>query len=649
LKSKWQRLPEALIKLVLLGYDIAVVQAASIAALMVRFDFRYNNIPKIYINNLLVCAVVNTIITVSIFRIFRFYNSIWSFVGSTEIIKIFEASVLSGLESLAAHAILGMVMPRSYYVLYPGFLFAATAVIRLFYRMARYIRRRERRFGAVKKIALVGAGEAGSLILNEISDGRRYNGEVVCVIDDNPHKKNKYICGVKILGGRELIPQAVREYGADEIVVATPSAPPKELSEILKICNDTGKRVKILPGVYQLLNGEASVSKLRDVELADWLGREPVKVNLSEILFYASGKTILVTGGGGSIGSELCRQLAKCAPKLLIILDVYENNAYDLQQELKRNFPTLNLLILIASVRDSKRMNNIFATYRPDIVYHAAAHKHVPLMETSPGEAVKNNAFGALNVARAAGKFNAQRFVLISTDKAVNPTNIMGASKRMCEMIIQAMNNRYNTEYVAVRFGNVLGSAGSVIPLFRKQIETGGPVTVTHKDIIRYFMTIPEAVSLVLQAGAYAKGGEIFVLDMGEPIKIADLARNIIKLSGYEPDVDMKIEYVGLRPGEKLFEETLMAEEGLKMTENKLIRIAKPISFDEKLFFQKLASLREDLDSDGERVKAKVSEIVGTYKYIPESMENIERKVKAYELSSASELNANAAAIPLSG
>jgi FlaA1/EpsC-like NDP-sugar epimerase len=631
--QKFTPLSERIIKLALLFYDLAFIQVAALAALQLRFELL--DVPALYLFNYLTYAAVNTVITIILFKIFRFYNSVWSFVGSVEIVNIFIASALSGLQMYIGNAALGMIMPQSYYVLYPGFLFAGTAGIRLFYRVYRYARRGERRFvsgGPIKRIILIGAGEAGNVILREIMDSRMVNGEVVCVIDDNPNKKNKYICGVKIIGGREEIPRAVRKYNADEIVAALPSAPPKEVGEILKICNDTGARVKILPGVYQLLSGEMSISKLRDVEVIDLLGRDPVKVNLDEILSYASGKTILVTGGGGSIGSELCRQLAKYKPKLLIVVDVYENNAYDLQQELKRTFPELNLLVLIASIRDAQRMNAVFMKFRPDIVYHAAAHKHVPLMETSPGEAIKNNAFGALNVARAAGESGVRRFVLISTDKAVNPTNIMGASKRVCEMIIQTMNNRYDAEFVAVRFGNVLGSAGSVIPLFKKQIENGGPVTVTHKDIIRYFMTIPEAVSLVLQAGAYAKGGEIFVLDMGEPVRIVDLARNMIKLSGYEPDVDIRIEYTGLRPGEKLFEEMLMAEEGLRMTENKLIRVARPVYFDEELFLEKLENLRADLDKDGDFIKAEVAEIVSTYRF---SQNNEGDGAVAFELAAA--------------
>ena len=406
-----------------------------------------------------------------------------------------------------------------------------------------------------------------------------------------------------IAGSREDIPSLAREYRVDEIYVALPSAPAKERKKIIEICRETDCRIKVLPGIYQLLNGEVSVAKLREVQIEDLLGRDPIRVNLDEIMGYVQDKVILVTGGGGSIGSELCRQIAGHKPRQLIVFDVYENNAYDLQQELERTFPDLNLTVLIGSVRNTHRIETVFETYRPDIVYHAAAHKHVPLMENSPNEAIKNNVFGTYKTARAAGRYGAKRFVLISTDKAVNPTNIMGASKRMCEMVVQMMDRRYKTEFVAVRFGNVLGSNGSVIPLFRKQIAEGGPVTVTHPDIIRYFMTIPEAVSLVLQAGAYAKGGEIFVLNMGEPVRILDLAKNLIRLSGYVPNEDIMIEFTGLRPGEKLYEEMLMDEEGMQDTPNKLIHIGKPIEFDEEEFQKQLDELYEIANQDSDHIK----------------------------------------------
>lgn len=460
---------------------------------------------------------------------------------------------------------------------------------------------------------VVGAGEAGAMIIKEFQNSRYLDQKVCCVIDDNEAKQGKYLRGVKIMGGRDDIRYLAHELQIDEIIVALPSASQSQVKEILQICQETGCELKVLPGLYQMINGEISVSKLRKVEIEDLLGREPIKLQVDSVMGYVAGKVILVTGGGGSIGSELCRQIAAHKPKKLIIVDIYENNAYDIQQELKRKSPELDLVVLIASVRNTHRMNSIFETYRPDIVYHAAAHKHVPLMEDSPNEAIKNNVFGTYKTAKAADKYGVKRFVLISTDKAVNPTNIMGASKRICEMIIQMMNNHSKTDFVAVRFGNVLGSNGSVIPLFKKQIEQGGPVTVTHPEIIRYFMTIPEAVSLVLQAGALAKGGEIFVLDMGEPVKILDLAKNLIRLSGYKPFEDIPIEFTGLRPGEKLYEELLMSEEGLRETENALIHIGKPIEFDEKRFQKELEELREAADQDSVAIRQKVQEIVPTY------------------------------------
>lgn len=460
---------------------------------------------------------------------------------------------------------------------------------------------------------IVGAGTSGSVILKEMMTSRHTNGTVVCFVDDDLNKKGKYLNGVPIAGAREDIPSLAREYRVDEIYVALPSAPAKERKKIIEICRETDCRIKVLPGIYQLLNGEVSVAKLREVQIEDLLGRDPIRVNLDEIMGYVQDKVILVTGGGGSIGSELCRQIAGHKPRQLIVFDVYENNAYDLQQELERTFPDLNLTVLIGSVRNTHRIETVFETYRPDIVYHAAAHKHVPLMENSPNEAIKNNVFGTYKTARAAGRYGAKRFVLISTDKAVNPTNIMGASKRMCEMVVQMMDRRYKTEFVAVRFGNVLGSNGSVIPLFRKQIAEGGPVTVTHPDIIRYFMTIPEAVSLVLQAGAYAKGGEIFVLNMGEPVRILDLAKNLIRLSGYVPNEDIMIEFTGLRPGEKLYEEMLMDEEGMQDTPNKLIHIGKPIEFDEEEFQKQLDELYEIANQDSDHIKEAVQRIVPTY------------------------------------
>ena len=460
---------------------------------------------------------------------------------------------------------------------------------------------------------IVGAGSAANLLIKEIVDSKYINMNIVGAVDDDMMKKGSYIHGIKVYGDRRMIPELVEILHVNEIMIAIPSCPPKKMKDLVEICKETGCELKRLPGMYQLVNGDVSVTKLKDVDVNDLLGRDPVQVDLDSIMGYVSGEVVMVTGGGGSIGSELCRQIASHSPKQLVIVDIYENSAYDIQQELLQRFPGLNLVTLIASVRNTKRMDEIFATYRPKIVYHAAAHKHVPLMETSPNEAVKNNVLGTWKVVQAADKYKARRFVMISTDKAVNPTNIMGATKRVCEMIIQTYNNRSKTEYVAVRFGNVIGSNGSVIPLFQKQIAAGGPVTVTHPDIIRYFMTIPEAVSLVLQAGAYAKGGEIFILDMGEPVRILDLAKNLILLSGHKPGEDIRITFSGLRPGEKLYEEMLMEEEGMQETANKLIHIGKPIQFDEEDFLLKLAELRDYVVQEPDDIRQAVQRIVPTY------------------------------------
>ena len=467
-------------------------------------------------------------------------------------------------------------------------------------------------------VMVIGAGEAGNVIIKEIVNSNFSTMVIKCIIDDDKGKWGKYIQGIKVTGGRDKIIESADIYDIDEIIVAMPAISRSEMRSILEICKETNCKLRSLPGMYQLVNGEVNVSKLRDVEVEDLLGRDPISVDLDSILGYVQRKTVLVTGGGGSIGSELCRQIASHKPRRLVILDIYENNVYDIQQELKTRYPELDMVVLIASVRNTNRMNWIFETYRPDIVYHAAAHKHVPLMEDSPNAAVKNNVFGTWKTVQAAAFYGVRKFVLISTDKAVNPTNIMGASKRICEMIIQTFNNHYDTEFVAVRFGNVLGSNGSVIPLFRKQIMEGGPVTVTHPDIIRYFMTIPEAVSLVLQAGAYAKGGEIFVLDMGEPVKILDLAQNLIRLSGYRVGEDIRIEFTGLRPGEKLYEELLMEEEGLKETANKLIHVGKPIEIDEMNFFKQLKKLKEESRNESRDIRPLIREIVPTYHYTDE-------------------------------
>lgn len=606
----------------LIVMDILMVQLASFIGLYIRFDFSFRAIPIRYLENLVEYTFFNTIITIIVFAICRLYRSVWHLASATELINIVIGCTLSEISQIFGMNILNIRMPRSYYIIYYFSLMFMVVLVRFFYRIMRVVREQKKKFEGIgaKNIMVIGAGEAGSMIVKELQNSAYLTRQhVCCMVDDNMAIRGKYVRGIRIEGGREDIPYLAGKYGIDEIVVAMPSAGAHQTKEILEICNQTDCTLRMLPGIYQLISGEVSASKLRKVEIEDLLGREPVKLDLDNVASYVAGKIVMVTGGGGSIGSELCRQLAAYKVKRLIIFDIYENNAYDIQQELKRRYPELDLVVLIGSVRNTHRVQSIFETYRPQIVYHAAAHKHVPLMEDSPNEAIKNNVFGTLKTAKAAAKYGVEKFVLISTDKAVNPTNIMGASKRICEMIIQALakdkhDGKHNTDFVAVRFGNVLGSNGSVIPLFKKQIEEGGPVTVTHPDIIRYFMTIPEAVSLVLQAGSLAKGGEIFVLDMGEPVKIADLAKNLIKLSGYRPDEDIKIEYTGLRPGEKLYEEMLMAEEGLQDTENALIHIGQPIDFDEEEFWISLKQLKECAESDGERTKQLVSQIATTYK-----------------------------------
>ena len=547
-----------------------------------------------------------------IFFLARMYSTMWSVAGVREALHVVAACGLASLVQIAGMMLLQLSVPRSFFLVSFAALCAEELGIRLSYRVVISL------FGnhskkAAKRIMIVGAGTSGSVILKEMTTSSLVNGCVVCFVDDDKNKAGKFLNGVPVAGNRNDIPRLAEEYKIDEIYIAIPSASARERKAIIEICRETGCQVKILPGIYQLINGEVSIAKLRNVEIEDLLGRDPIRVNLDEIMGYVSGKVVLVTGGGGSIGSELCRQVASHNPKQLIIFDIYENNAYDIQLELKEKYPDLDLVVLIGSVRNTHRIETVFKKYRPDIVYHAAAHKHVPLMEDSPNEAIKNNVFGTYKTAKAADKYGTSRFVLISTDKAVNPTNIMGASKRMCEMVVQMMNARSKTDFVAVRFGNVLGSNGSVIPLFKKQIEQGGPVTVTHPDIIRYFMTIPEAVSLVLQAGAYAKGGEIFVLDMGEPMKILDLAKNLIRLSGYTPDVDIPIVFTGLRPGEKLYEELLMNEEGMQETPNKLIHIGKPIEFDMERFEEQLEELYSVANQDGDGIREDVMRIVNTY------------------------------------
>ncbi len=597
----------------LILYDIFAIQAAVFIALWLRFDFQLTILFKSHFLDVAIKYVpVNTIVTITIFMLFNMYENIWSYVGFREALYGVTACLISSLFQTTAMVLLNLHLPRSFHVFYPVLLAMFTMGLRFFYRILQVVAAAGTAKN-VENVMLIGAGEAGSVILKEYQNSKYLNKNVACIIDDNPAKFHKYLNGCQIVGNRYTIKRNVVKYDIQEIVIAIPSLKNSQMKELLRICQEAECKVKILPGIYQLIEEEVTISKLRNVEIEDLLGRDPIQVNLDEIIGYVSNKVVLVTGGGGSIGSELCRQLAQHQPQKLIIVDIYENNAYDIQQELKRRYPQLNLVVLIASVRNTARMNWIFQTYRPDIVYHAAAHKHVPLMEESPHEAIKNNVFGTYKTAMAAAASGTSRFVLISTDKAVNPTNIMGASKRLCEMIIQTMNKKYDTEFVAVRFGNVLGSNGSVIPLFNQQIMEGGPVTVTHPDIIRYFMTIPEAVSLVLQAGAYARGGEIFVFDMGEPVRIADLARNMIRLSGYIPDEEIQIVYTGLRPGEKLYEEMLMDEEGLQDTNNHLIHIGKPIAFNEEEFLKKLEELRRIAESNAEGIREKVKELVSTY------------------------------------
>lgn len=598
--------------LILIFIDACVIALASFFSLYVRFDLRVDKIPVEYIQTLLKYLPYHIAATIGVFFLFRMYSTMWSVAGIQEVIHILEACGLASLIQIAGMVVFQFKAPRSYYFLSFAALYAGEVLIRLSYRIYATIHP-----GCIedkgKRILVAGAGSSGAVILKEMITSQLTEGYVICFVDDDKNKVGKYLNGIPIAGTRENIPELVKKYQIDEIYIAMPAASAKQRKEIIEICRETGCNVKILPGIYQLLNGEVSVAKLREVVIEDLLGREPIHVNIDEIMEYVSDKVILVTGGGGSIGSELCRQIARHTPKQLIIFDVYENNAYDIQLELQEKYPRLNLIVLIGSVRNTHRIESIFEKYRPDIVYHAAAHKHVPLMENSPCEAIKNNVFGTYKTAKAADKYGAEKFVLISTDKAVNPTNIMGASKRICEMVVQMMDSRSETDFVAVRFGNVLGSNGSVIPLFKRQIEHGGPVTVTHPDIIRYFMTIPEAVSLVLQAGAYAKGGEIFVLDMGEPVKILDLAKNLIHLSGYKPGEDIQIKFTGLRPGEKLYEELLLKEEGLQETPNKLIHIGSPIEFDEKRFETQLEKLYEEANQDQESIWELIKEIVPTY------------------------------------
>jgi FlaA1/EpsC-like NDP-sugar epimerase len=603
----------------LIIYDVISVILASYVALLMRYNFDLSQIPEHFLNPVSRFLPINIIITLLVLYLFRMYSSLWAFAGETELQNLVMASVVSSIAQAVGIQFFKapgeQAVPSSYYFLYVFLLISFIFGSRFSYRFFRSLKHRQQNKNNSISVMVIGAGEAANLIIKEIVNSNFSTMVIRCIIDDDKGKWGRFIQGIKVAGGRERIVECADIYDIDEIIIAMPSISRVEMSAILDICKETSCKLRSLPGMYQLVNGEVSVSKLRDVEVEDLLGREPIEVDLDSILGYVKGKKVLVTGGGGSIGSELCRQIASHHPAQLIILDIYENSVYDVQQELLTRYPDLSLTVLIASVRNTSRMNWIFEHYKPDIVYHAAAHKHVPLMEGSPNEAVKNNVFGTWKTAQAAAMNDVKRFVMISTDKAVNPTNIMGASKRICEMIIQTFNKHYDTEFVAVRFGNVLGSNGSVIPLFKKQIMAGGPVTVTHPDIIRYFMTIPEAVSLVLQAGAYAKGGEIFVLDMGKPVKILDLAKNLIRLSGYRVDEDIKIEFTGLRPGEKLYEELMMAEEGMTGTKNKLIYIGKPIEINEMKFFVQLKNLKEASTNENSDIRPLIKEIVPTYHY----------------------------------
>lgn len=670
------------ISIYLVVYDVIAINFAFFFGLWLRFDLQFSKIPQEYFSAFLKFAPVYTVFTILVFVFLHLYNSLWRFASFNELTRIIEATVITGIFHIIGITVFVLRMPLSYYIIGICMQFGLTTVVRFGYRFINLERTRREKNAHIKhNVMIIGAGAAGMAVLRELRSSMELNSKACCVIDDNSNKWNRLIEGVPIVGGRDSIMQAAKQYDIDMIMFAIPSASAQEKRDILNICKETHCELKSLPGIYQMATGEVLLSKMKPVAVEDLLGRDTIKVNMDEIFQYLKGKTILVTGGGGSIGSELCRQIAAHEPKQLIIFDIYENNAYEIEQELKRKYgEKLNLVVLIGSVRDSRRINMVFEKYKPDIVYHAAAHKHVPLMETSPNEAIKNNVIGTYKTAYAALKHGTQRFVLISTDKAVNPTNIMGASKRLCEMVIQSMDavsksgridflpflhahpdkkidgqvvadpidhvavddyankddlipvdtvadeKRKGTQFVAVRFGNVLGSNGSVIPLFKKQILAGGPVTVTHPDIVRYFMTIPEAVSLVLQAGTYAAGGEIFVLDMGEPVKIDTLARNLIKLSGYEPDTDIKIRYSGLRPGEKLFEEKLMAEEGMKRTKNDLIHIGQPIPFDTTEFLHQLEELAEASYENSENIVEMVEEIVTTFHPVgahPTGMENV--------------------------
>ena len=602
--------------LMLAFVDICCVAGAFFFALMIRFDFVYSRIPMAYLDNYLLVIPPYIAIALITFYICRLYHSIWRFASISEFLRIIISYLVLIPVACLFQWKLEIKMPYAFWIIGLMISFALTTASRFAYRL---IRTGQKMFEqksnsyAEERVMVIGAGNAGQLLIRELIMSSHLSAKACCIIDDNPAKKGRFLDGIPIVGNRHDIPEMVVKYNINKIIYAVPTTAGKDRKEILNICKDTGCQVQVIPGIYQMVDGKVSVSNLRPVSIEDLLGRDEVVVDNDQIHSFLEGKVIMVTGGGGSIGSELCRQIARENPKKLLIFDIYENNAYEIQQELRRKYPNVHFETLIGSVRNTNRLESIFKEYKPDVIYHAAAHKHVPLMEESPNEAIKNNVFGTYKLSKAAAEFGVKKFVLISTDKAVNPTNIMGASKRLCEMIIQMMNRNTDTDFVAVRFGNVLGSNGSVIPLFKKQIEEGGPVTVTDPRIIRYFMTIPEAVALVLQAGLYAKGGEIFVLDMGDPVKIVDMARNLIRLSGYEPDVDIKIKYTGLRPGEKLYEEMLMSEEGLKETPNKLIHIGQPIEMDDELFAKQLSELEKACKAERSDIKQIVADIVKTY------------------------------------
>lgn len=613
LQKKAAENPLMLRILLLVLIDIAVINFTAFLALFIRYEFNYElMLAGGFFEPLMRWTIPNTLITLVLFALFQLYNSLWDFAGADELAHIFTVTALDVVLQELLILLELIPLPRSLPVLHGMLLFIFVILVRFSYRFFRRVKIRFFRNGR-RRTMLIGAGQAGALVLREFKNSSYSQNQVVCIIDDSPAKKGRQLMGVPIIGGRECIEAAVKKYDIAEIILAIPSLSVQAKKEIWELCSCTGCKLKQMPGIYQLANGDVSIQTIRDIDIEDLLEREVVKVDMGGLSGLIRNKTVMVTGGGGSIGSELCRQLATYKPKDLVIFDIYENNAYAIEQELKANHPELTTHVLIGSVRDAKRIDSVMATYRPSIVYHAAAHKHVPLMEESPLEAVKNNVFGTLNTATAAAKHGVEHFVLISTDKAVNPTNVMGASKRICEMIVQSMAGKSQTCFAAVRFGNVLGSNGSVIPLFREQIRKGGPVTVTHPDITRFFMTIPEAVSLVLQAGAFAKGGEIFVLDMGHPVKINDLARNMIRLSGFEPDVDIRIVYTGLRPGEKLYEELLMDEEGLTKTANDLIYIGHKINFDEAQFQTGLHSLSELTEGQEPLLRQRIRELVPTY------------------------------------